>query len=246
VSRLAGKAAVITGGTSGIGLETARLFAQEGARVAIIGRDEGRVRAAVGPNMLGLRADTTDPDSMAEAFRAANERFGGIDIVFANAGAAAATPLSLASLESFESLVRTNLTGTFVTLAAAQPYLNEGASLILTGSVMADLGPPGASAYAATKGAIRSMAKSLAGELAPRRIRVNIVAPGPVRTAIWTSERLKEIEPSVPLGRAGEAEEVARVALFLASDESSYITATEILVDGGSIGTPAGAPIYRA
>lgn len=248
MSRLAGKVVLITGGNSGIGLETAGLFLREGAKVAITGRNQERlIQAAtsLGGELLPIRADTTDPEAMSDACRSTFDRWGRFDVVFANAGIAGTTPLALASVNRFEEILRTNLTGTFITVAASEPYLNDGASIILTGSVMADLGFPGASGYAATKGALRSMAKSLAGELAPRGIRVNVLAPGPIRSPIWTAERLEAIASSVPLDRAGEVQEIAAAALFLASPDSSYMTAAELLVDGGSLGTPAGAPIYR-
>lgn len=246
--RLFEKNALVTGGNSGIGLATVRRFVAEGARVAVTGRNRARldeVEAEFGASVLILEADTTDAASMATAFEAAQEWMGPLDIVFANAGIAGGTPTSLDSLERFEEILRTNVTGSFITVAAALPHLSDGASIILTGSVMAGLGYPGSAAYSASKGAIRSMAKALAGELSPRGIRVNVVSPGPIRTPIWKPGQAESMAGSIPLNRVGEAEEVANLVLFLASDESANIQAEEILIDGGSLGAPAGAPVYR-
>jgi NAD(P)-dependent dehydrogenase (short-subunit alcohol dehydrogenase family) len=246
--RLAGKNALITGGNSGIGLATLRRFVAEGARVAVTGRDRarlGEVSREFGSDVLVLEAETTDPVSIAAAFSNAQEWMGPLDIVFANAGIAGGTPTDLTSLEEFERLLRTNVTGSFLTVAAALPHLNDGASVILTGSVMAGLGFPGTAGYAASKGAVVSMAKAIAAELSPRNIRVNVIAPGPVQTPIMTPERAQALSTSIPLGRTAAAEEVANLVVFLASDESPYIQAQEILIDGGALGAPAGSPAYR-
>jgi len=255
--RLAGKTAFITGGNSGIGLATARLFIAEGARVAITGRSQATLDAAaaeLGENLLAIQADVTDVAAIEQAVGEAARAFGGLDILFANAGIAGTTPLGQTTLSAFEAIIRTNLTAVFFTVQAAVPHLNDRASVVLNGSVLAVTGAPGWSAYAATKGAVRSMTRVLAAELAPHGIRVNQVSPGAARTTIWDpmapdAAAMAQLETSlstaIPLGRLGEAEEVARTVLFLASDDASNVTAAEIMVDGGTTGAPMGAPIYR-
>jgi NAD(P)-dependent dehydrogenase (short-subunit alcohol dehydrogenase family) len=255
--RLANKTALITGGNSGIGLATAKLFVAEGARVAITGRNKATLEAVakeLGPNVIAIVADATDIAATEAAVQRAVEKFGKLDIVFANAGIPGNTPVGGTTLAAFESVIRTNLTGVFFTVQAAAPHLNDGASIILNGSVISVLGNPGYAAYAASKAGVRAMARVMASELSPRGIRVNVVAPGAARTPIWngaapTAEAYsaldKRISRSIPLGRLGEAEEVAKTVLFLASDDASNIQGAEIFVDGGSTGSPAGAPIYR-
>ncbi|TIX89386.1 SDR family oxidoreductase [Rhizobium sp. P44RR-XXIV] len=255
--RLKNKVAVITGGNSGIGLATARLFLAEGAKVVITGRNPQTLAAVareLGDNVLALQADTTDIPAMEKAFAEAAEKFGKFDVVFANAGIAGETALGGTTLEQFETIVRINFTGVFFTVQAALPYLNDGASVILNGSVHAVLGIPGYSAYAGTKGAVRAMVRNLASELAPRGIRVNQVTPGATRTPIWDSrsatpdakDALETYLGSLsPLGRMSEADELARAALYLASDDSVNVTAIEITVDGGAINAPSGAKIFR-
>jgi NAD(P)-dependent dehydrogenase (short-subunit alcohol dehydrogenase family) len=255
--RLANKTALITGGNSGIGLATARLFVAEGARVAITGRNRTTLEAAakeLGPNALAIVADATDIAATEAAISKAVDKFGKLDIVFANAGIPGNTPIGGTSLDAFESVIRTNITAVFFTVQAAAPHLNDGASIILNGSVISVLGNPGYSAYAASKAGVRAMARVMASELAPRGIRVNVVSPGAARTPIWngaapTPEAFaafdKRVSRSIPLGRLGEAEEVAKTVLFLASDDASNVQGAEIFVDGGATGSPAGAPIYR-
>lgn len=255
--RLANKTALITGGSSGIGLATARRFVAEGAKVAITGRDAGRLEAAVrdlGPNAQALVADVTDIAATEAAVARAAERFGKLDILFANAGIPGATPAGATKPEVFEQVIRTNLTGVFFTVQAALQYLNDGASIILNGSVISVLGNPGYSAYAASKAGVRAMARVLASELSPRGIRVNVVSPGATRTPIWgaalatpDAERAFEarIAATTPLGHIGEPENIASTVLFLASDEAAHIQGQELFVDGGVTSSPAGAPIYR-
>jgi NAD(P)-dependent dehydrogenase (short-subunit alcohol dehydrogenase family) len=255
--RLANKTALITGGNSGIGLATARLFAAEGARVAITGRDRAKLDAAVkqiGPNAIGIVADATDVAATEKAIAETVAKFGKLDILFANAGIAAGTPLGATKPAAFESIISTNLTGVFFTVQAALPHLNDNASIILNGSVISVLGIPGYAAYAASKAGVRAMARVMASELSPRGIRVNVVAPGAIRTPIWgaataTPEAEKEFEKrialSTPLGRIGEPDNVANTVLFLASDEAAHIQGQEIFVDGGATASPSGAPIYR-
>ncbi|WP_437923928.1 SDR family oxidoreductase [Sorangium sp. So ce291] len=256
--RLKGKTAFITGGNSGIGFATARLFVAEGAKVTITGRSQRTLDAAaaeLGPSCLAVQADVQDVSSIERAVARAVETFGKLDIVFANAGISGATPVGETSLAAFESIIKTNLTGAFFTIQAAAPHLSERASVILNGSVHAVMGMPGRSAYAASKGAVRSMTRVLASELAPRGVRVNQITPGAHRTPIWSNVASdaaamdaleKGLATAIPLRRMGEAEEAAAVALFLASDESSNVTAAEIVVDGGMTGAPFGAPVHGA
>ena len=254
--RLANKTALITGGGSGIGLATARVFLDQGARVAIIGRNKTKLDAAadtLGPDVLAVKADVTDVDAIEQALATTAARFGKLDILFANAGIFQVSPLGQTSLATFEEVIRTNLTAVFFTVQAALPHLRDGASIILNGSVHAVLGMPGCSAYAAAKGGIRTLTRNLASELAPRGIRVNQVTPGGTKTPLWsplapTSDAMTKLEGrigrSTPLGRMSDADEIAKAALYLASDDASNVTATEIVVDGGVTNAPYGAPIH--
>jgi NAD(P)-dependent dehydrogenase (short-subunit alcohol dehydrogenase family) len=255
--RLQNKVALITGGNSGIGFATAKVFLAEGAKVAITGRNPKTLAEAVealGKDVLALQVDVNDVAGMEKAFAEAAEKLGKFDAVFANAGIAAQTPLGGTTLEQFEAVVRTNFTAVFFTVQAALPHLNDNASVILNGSVHAVMGMPGYSAYAGTKGATRAMTRNLASELAPRGIRVNQVTPGGTRTPIWaasapTAEAMTVLEERIgslsPLGRMSEAEELAKAALYFASDDSLNVTGIEITVDGGATGAPSGAKIFR-
>src|SRR5271170_3529559 len=258
--KLAGKKALITGGNSGIGLATARLFIAEGAEVAITGRDQTTLDEAVaelGSKAHGYRADVTVAEDRKQLFSALAKDLGKLDIVFANAGISGRTPTGATDEAVFENIIRTNLNGAFFTVNAAAPLLNDNASVIFNGSVHNYLGQAGLAAYAATKGGVVSMARAIAADLAPRKIRVNVVAPGATKTPIWKrgsrasmsaeqSARLDDLYSStVPLGRWGEPEDLAKAVLFLASEDSSYINAVELLVDGGLTGAPFGAPMLR-
>jgi len=256
--RLANKTALITGGNSGLGLATAKLFVAEGAKVAITGRNRDTLAAAakeIGPNVLALNADVTDVAATEAAIKKAADKFGKLDILFANAGIPGQTPVGGASLDIFEQVIRTNLTAVFFTVQSALPYLNDGASIILNGSVISVLGNPGYSAYAASKAGVRAMARVMVSELSPRGIRVNVVAPGAIRTPIWgaataTPEAEKafnaRVGRSTPLRGVGEPEHVANTVLFLASDEAAHIQGQELFIDGGATAAPSGAPIYRS
>jgi NAD(P)-dependent dehydrogenase (short-subunit alcohol dehydrogenase family) len=255
--RLANKTAFITGGNSGLGLATARLFVAEGAKVAITGRNPDTLKAAaneLGPNALALAADATDVVATETAIKRAVEKFGKLDVLFANAGIPGQTALGGADVATFERVIRTNLTAVFFTVQAALPYLNDGASIILNGSVISVLGSPGYSAYAASKAGVRAMARVMVSELSPRGIRINVIAPGAIRTPIWgpavatpEAERAFEarIARSTPLRGLGEPEHVAKTVLFLASDDAAHIQGQELFVDGGATAAPSGAPIYR-
>jgi NAD(P)-dependent dehydrogenase (short-subunit alcohol dehydrogenase family) len=255
--RLANKTALITGGNSGIGLATARLFVAEGAKVTITGRNRETLEAAaqeLGPNALAVEADATDIAATEAAIKRAVDKFGKLDVLFANAGIPGNTPLGGTTLEAFERVLKTNITSVFFTVQAALPHLADGASIILNGSVISVLGNPGYSAYAASKAGVRAMARVMASELSPRGIRVNVVAPGAARTPIWkgaapSAEAFAALEQrisrSTPLGRIADADHIAKTVLFLASDDAAHVQSAEIFVDGGATGSPAGAPIYR-
>ncbi|MGG7581307.1 SDR family NAD(P)-dependent oxidoreductase [Rhizobium sp. Nf11,1] len=256
--RLRNKVALITGGNSGIGLATAKVFIDEGAKVVITGRNPETLAAAekaLGAGGLALRVDVTDAAATGKAFAEAAAKVGKFDIVFANAGIGGATPLGDTSPEQFNRIISTNLTAVFFTVQSALPHLSDGGSVILNGSVHAVLGGPGWSAYAATKAAVRAMTRNMASELAPRGIRVNQVTPGGTKTPIWspmapTDDAMSALEARMgglsPLGRMSEAEEIAKAALYLASDDSANVTGIEITVDGGMTGAPSGAKIFRA
>jgi NAD(P)-dependent dehydrogenase (short-subunit alcohol dehydrogenase family) len=260
--RLLGKdAALITGGNSGIDLAVARLFVAEGADVAIVGSNQKNLRAAaaeLGDTVLSIQADVTDIVAIEHALVAAAEEFGKVDIVFANAGIGAVTPVGQTSLATFDEVIRTNLmavltlTTLFFTMQAAATHLEAGASVILNSSVHAAMGVPGFSAYGAVKAGVRAMTRSLASKFAPRGIRVNQVTPGGTATPFWsqsapTDEAMAALEQritrSIPPGRMDEADEVAKAVLYLASDDASNVTGAEIVVAGGATGVPRGAPI---
>jgi NAD(P)-dependent dehydrogenase (short-subunit alcohol dehydrogenase family) len=252
---LANKTAFVTGGTSGIGLATARAFVEHGAVVAITGRDRQRLDAAVeiaGAGCTGHLADASDDDAMERAIRSSTESSGGLDILFANAGHYVHSALGQTTRRSIEDQMSV-VTDTFMTVQTALPFLRRGASIILMSSVYATMGPPGAGAYAASKSAIASLARSLAAELAPRGIRVNVVVPGAIDTPSWGMEKLpadeqherkRLIGERAPDNRMLTADEVAAAVVFLASDASSGLQASEITVDGGTTGAVAGSPRF--
>jgi NAD(P)-dependent dehydrogenase (short-subunit alcohol dehydrogenase family) len=252
--KLQGKIALVTGGNSGIGLATARLFIAEGADVIITGRDQETLDSAaaeLGPNALAVQADVADAAAREHLFEIIGEKCGHLDIVVANAGIGGATPLGNTDEQTFTHILNVNVTGVFFTVQGALPFLKSGASVILIGSVVATLGPPGSSAYVASKGAVRAMSRTLAAELSPKGIRVNVVSPGAINTPIWKrgggpanpaagAERAKQFLSKIPAGRFGEADEIAKAILYLASDDSSYVQGAEIFVDGGAVGSPMG------
>ena len=238
VGRLQGKTAVITGGTTGIGLAMARLFAAEGAFVFITGRRRQELDDAVkeiGDSACGVRGDVaslSDLDRLYETVRAR----GRIDVVVANAGTAGFASLEAVTEEYFDRIFDTNVKGALFTAQKALPLLNDGGSIILTGSVASVKGSPEFAVYGASKAAIRNFARGWTADLKERRIRVNVLSPGPIATALTDaqpSDAIDRLVSTIPMGRIGQPDEVARAALFLASDDSSFVTGTELFVDGG-------------
>ena len=245
MKRLEGKVAVVTGGNSGIGLATAKRFKEEGARVAIAGRDPDTLKEAgrsLGKDVLVIRADVADLDDIDKLYREVSEKLGKIDVLFVNAGVAKFAPLAATSETLYDEAFDINAKGAYFTIQKALPFLNDGAAIVLNTSVAGQTGSPNTSAYSATKAALRSFARTAAAELADRGIRVNVVAPGPIETPIirrtglpqeTIDEFVKTIIAKVPMKRFGKAEEVAGAVAFLASSDASYITGVEINVDGG-------------
>src|SRR5580658_2970049 len=236
--KLEGKTAVITGGTEGIGFATAKLFVKEGAYVFITGRRQKELDDAVktiGCNVTGVQGDVaklTDLDRLYETVRAE----GRIDIVFANAGLAEFSPLVNITEEHFDRLFNINVKGALFTVQKALPLLNDSGSIILTGSVAGVKGTPAFGVYGATKAAVRNFARAWTVELKDRRIRSNVLSPGPTETPILDqqpSDAIARIAATIPMGRMGKPDEIAKAALFLASDDSSFVTGIELFVDGG-------------
>lgn len=245
MSRLKNKVVLITGGNSGIGLATAQLFVMEGAKVAITARRQEAVdnyNANASADTFAILADASKPTDNAKVFNAISERFGKLDVLFLNAGIAVPTPIDNVNADHYNTHWDTNFRGPIFTVQAALPYLNEGSSIIFNTSISNVKGMAGMGVYAATKAGLRSLVRTLTVELAGRKIRVNAVSPGPIGTPIYDKMGLTEeekngfaagIQSQVPLGRFGEPNEVANAVLFLASEESSYVSGAEIPVDGG-------------
>jgi NAD(P)-dependent dehydrogenase (short-subunit alcohol dehydrogenase family) len=243
--KLKNKVAFVTGGTSGIGLETAKLFQAEGANVVLIGSNDDRLRTAgkeLNGDALLVRADIRKVADIERAVEATRKQFGRIDIVFANAGATTVAPLEAVTEEYVAQNVALNFTGTFFTIQKTAAIISKGGSIIVTTSFLNTIGFPGMSILAATKAATRSLVRTLGAELAPRGIRVNAISPGAIATPFYSKIGLPDdtlsavaasITEKVALKRFGEAAELAKTVLFLASDDSSYTTGTELVVDGG-------------
>ena len=245
MGKLEGKIALITGGNSGIGLATAKRFVNEGAYVFITGRREPELAAAVeeiGRNVTGVQGDVSNLGDLDHLFAQIKQEKGNLDIVFANAGVAKYAPFGTITEEFYDSIFDINVKGLLFTVQKALPLMRDHGSIILNASIVASKGLPANSVYSATKAAVRSFARTWTTDLKDRRIRVNAVSPGATDTpglsdllasAETGQQRLKMISNSVPLGRLGASDEIAKAVVFLASDDSSYITGTELFVDGG-------------
>lgn len=245
MGRLDGKVAVVTGGNSGIGLATAKRLQEEGAKVAISGRSRktlDEAAKAIGNGVLAVQSDVASLADLDKLYAQVAEKFGKFDVLFVNAGVGKFAPLADTSEKLYDEQFDINIKGAYFTIQKALPFLNDGASIILNTSVAGSTGMEGASAYSATKAALRSLARTAAAELVGRGIRVNAVAPGPIVTPILERTGLpkeaiddftRTIIGKVPMKRFGQPEEVAATVAFLASQDASYITGVEINVDGG-------------
>jgi NAD(P)-dependent dehydrogenase (short-subunit alcohol dehydrogenase family) len=245
MARLENKTAVITGGNSGIGLATAKAWAAEGATVIITGRNQETLATAaaeIGVGTATVAGDLRDADVRARLVDAVREAGGRVDALFANAGVAFPGPFEEADEDFFDSIFDTNVKALFFTTQAVAPFFVEGTSVIFNTTALVNKGLPGMSVYSASKAAVRSLARTLAAEYAAKGVRVNCIAPGPIETPIYgrmgmpneaVEEFGQQLQSQVPLNRFGQADEIARVAVFLASSDSSYMTGSEITVDGG-------------
>jgi len=245
MSRLNGKIAVITGGNSGIGLASAIRFAQEGAQVVIVGRRQEELDKAldlIDPHAIAIQGDIAKLDDLERIFAQIKATKGRIDVLFANAGLGDFEPIGSITEASFDRTFGINVKGTLFTVQNALPLMSAGGSIMLTGSTTGTMGTPAFSVYSATKAALRNFARSWALDLKGTGIRVNVISPGPISTPgldlalSGTGQKdaiIDDMTGQIPLGRIGQAEEVAAAALFLASDESSFMTGSEMFVDGG-------------
>ena len=243
--KLQNKVTVITGGTSGIGLAIAKEYQREGAKVVVMGRNADALSAAsaeLGDGALVLKGDVTKATDLENLYTKTTARFGKVDVLVANAGIIEMGPLGGLDEASFDRMSAINFKGAYYTVEAALPYLTDGGSVIITGSAVSGKPMPGMSVYAATKAAVRSLVRTFAAELAPRGVRVNVLSPGPIETPIFGKLGLPEdqmggmaeqITSMVPLGRFGSGDEMAKAALFLGSDDSSFVTGSDLVADGG-------------
>ncbi len=239
MSKLQGKVAVITGGTSGIGLATAKRYVAEGAYVFISGRRQAELDAAVkeiGSNVTGVRGDVANLADLDRLYETVRLKKGHIDVLFANAGVGEFLPLGAITEEHFDKTFDVNVRGTLFSVQKALPLLKDGASIILTGSIASIKGIPAFGVYSATKAAIRSFVRTWTLELKDRKIRANVISPGTINTPILAplpKEAIAQIVAGVPMARMGEPDEIANAAVFLGSDDSSFVTGIEMFVDGG-------------
>ncbi|MGI4833047.1 MAG: SDR family oxidoreductase [Janthinobacterium lividum] len=243
--KLAGKIALVTGGTAGIGLATAQRFVAEGAFVFITGRRQAELDAAgqlLGANAFGVRSDVSNLADLDALFAIIKAQKGRLDVLFANAGIAEFAPLGAVTEAQYDRQFDINVKGTFFTVQQALPLLAEGAAIVVMSSIVGSKGFESNSVYSATKAAIRSLARTWTSDLKARRIRVNAISPGPIETpglngVLDTPEQVAQFKAqmvsAVPLGRVGNADEIAKAVVFLASDDSSYVTGAELFVDGG-------------
>jgi NAD(P)-dependent dehydrogenase (short-subunit alcohol dehydrogenase family) len=247
MGKLEGKIAVVTGGSTGIGLATAKLFAAEGAKVVVTGRRAAELdaaTAAIGADAFAVQGDVAKLDDLDRLYAEVKERYGRIDILFANAGLARLAPLEAVDEAHFDLLFDVNVRGLLFTVQKALPLFSQGGAIVLNSSVVNTKGTPAFGVYAATKAAVRSFARTWTAELKDRAIRVNTISPGPIETPIFDTlglppEQVAEfganVSQSVPLGRFGRPEEIAAAVLFLASDAASYIAGVDLYADGGMV-----------
>jgi len=240
MGKLEGKIAVITGGSSGLALASAKRFVEEGAYVFITGRKQEQLDEAaklIGRNVTGVRGDAANLDDLDRLFATVKREKGKIDILYASAGTGTALPLGEITEQHFDTAFGLNARGTLFTVQKALPLFNNGGSIIMTGSVASVKGFPGFGVYAASKAALRSFARTWLNELKARNIRVNVLSPGPIATPmqeeVLTKEAKEMFESLIPRGKMGQPDEIAAVALFLASDDSSFVNGVELSVDGG-------------
>lgn len=246
-TKLAAKIALITGGSSGLGLATARRFIAEGARVVITGRRQAGLDEAVeelGASAFGVRGDVSNLADLDHLYAVIEEKFGRLDILFANAGGGAFVPLEAVTEEHFDKYFGINVKGTLFSVQKALPLMKNGGAIVLNGSMVSIKGMPAFGVYSATKAALRSFARTWAVDLKGRNIRVNVVSPGVVVTPGYkhelgmTDEQVEQFvaqaSATTPLGRPGKPDEIAKAVVFLASDDSSYVTGAELFVDGGA------------
>ncbi len=246
MSRLQGKRALITGGTSGIGLETAKLFLAEGARVIVTGVNPdsiAKAKAELGDDVLVLSADSANVDAQKELAQTVKAHFGELDIAFLNAGISVYIPIEAWTEENFDRIFNINVKGPYFLMQALLPVFASSASVIFNTSIHAHSGPANSSVYGSTKAALLNMSKALSNELLSRGIRINAVSPGPVDTPLYDKagipveyhdQVMKDIVATIPAGRFGKPEEVAKAVLYFASDDSAWTVGSEIIVDGGS------------
>jgi NAD(P)-dependent dehydrogenase (short-subunit alcohol dehydrogenase family) len=245
MGKLEGKVAIVTGGTTGIGLATAQRFVAEGAQVFITGRRQSELDAAVkliGKNVTGVQGDVSKLAELDQLYATVKLQAGHIDVLFANAGGGEFAPLGAITEEHYDKTFDINVKGLLFTVQKALPLFTDGGSIILNASIVASTGSPAFSVYSATKAAVRSFARTWTVDLKERKIRVNAISPGPIETPglsglAQDEEQARQIKASlvasVPLGRLGTPDEIAKAAVFLASDDSSYVTGIELFVDGG-------------
>lgn len=245
MNKLQRKVAVITGGSSGIGLATAQAFVNEGAQVVITGRRQGALDEAVailGERATGIQGDVSSRADLERLFTTTQAQLGKIDVLFVNAGIAPIVPFAESDEALFDKIFSINAKGVYFTVQRALPHLNDGASVILNASVTGQIGLPGLSIYSASKAAVRSFARTMSTELAPRRIRVNAISPGLIETPIFAKTGLPTEEIATfdqfialraPSRRLGKPEEIAQGVVFLASDAASYVVGAEFTIDGG-------------
>jgi NAD(P)-dependent dehydrogenase (short-subunit alcohol dehydrogenase family) len=246
MSNFKDKVVLITGGTSGIGFSAAKLFIDSGATVIVTGRNKDTLEAArkeFGDRAEVVESDSGDPEAIAALFAHVKKKYGGLDALYLNAGIATATPIAQVDVKHFDRIFDVNVKGPLLAIQHAAPIFSDGGAIVITTSVVNEKGMPGFGVYGASKAAVRHIVRTAAAELQPLGVRVNAVSPGPVETPIFgkmgipqdqLEEMAKGMTAMVPMGRVGQPEEIAKAAVFLCSDDASFITGEELKVDGGT------------